>query len=106
MLRACAEIVTESGAEINFYSLDTGVVVDRFKPPENVSTMMFTPDGSRLITAGANTIRFWDPWTGRMCASLTDHAWPIEALAMDSTMSTLVSANSRSVRLWKQGWGG
>lgn len=93
---------SEAGLGISIYDIETNTIVRQIKHPDHISTLMFTPDGSRLIAAVSNTIRFWNPDTGRMLATLSDHQWPIESLSMDATGRILVSSNSRSVRLWKQ----
>lgn len=93
---------SEAGLGISIFDIASNAIVRQIKQPGHISTLMYTPDGSRLIAALSNTIRFWNPDTGRMLATLSDHQWPIESLSMDATGRILVSSNSRTVRLWKQ----
>jgi len=98
-------IATNKGIEIwNPYTRDR---VAKFKAAiDKDLSLVWTPDGTRLLSAGSfsdRTIREWDtstwkqvgdPWRG--------HNDRINALAVDSTGTFLASASSdKDVRLWR-----
>lgn len=93
---------SEHGVGISIFDIELDTVIRRFRHPIPIRTMLYTRDGSRLITAELNMIRILDSETGQMLATLAGHQWPIESLSMDATGRILVSSNSRSVRIWKQ----
>lgn len=47
-----------------------------------VTAVAFSPDGTRLVTAGFDrTVRFWDVRTGKPAAALLRHRFPVRAIA-------------------------
>jgi WD40 repeat protein/predicted Ser/Thr protein kinase len=67
-----------------------------------VAAAEFSPDGTRLATAGGDkTIRLWDPRTGECMATLMGHRDQINALTFAPDGTTLVTVSrDRTVRVW------
>src|SRR5262249_35876662 len=62
----------------------------------------FSPDGSLLASAGLDqTVKLWDPHTGRGVRSLEGHPDTVWAVAFSPDGSLLASASAdQTVRLW------
>jgi WD40 repeat protein len=58
---------------------------------ESFPKLRYSPDGSRLATVGGNTVRIWDPRTGKECISLHGHARAIEDLSWSPDGSRLAT---------------
>jgi WD40 repeat protein/predicted Ser/Thr protein kinase len=73
-----------------------------------VSAVLFTPDGRRLITASADrTVKVWDTHLGLEVMSLRQATGPIVGLALSRDGGVLVAGGGRSNQhelwLWKAG---
>jgi WD40 repeat protein/serine/threonine protein kinase len=68
----------------------------------DVYVAVFSPDGRRLVTAGADrTLKFWGPDTGRELFSASGHANEVNAVCFAPDGATVASASDdRTVRLW------
>lgn len=93
---------SESDEGVSIFDVEVNAVIRRIRHPAFIKTMLYSKDGSRLITAELNMIRFWDSETGQLIATLAGHKFPIESLSMDTSGQILVSSTSRSVRRWRQ----
>ena len=62
----------------------------------------FSPDGSRIVTAGVDSsARLWDATTGRLAATLTGHAGPINNAEFSPDGRRIVTASDDgTARLW------
>jgi eukaryotic-like serine/threonine-protein kinase len=62
----------------------------------------FSPDGTRIVTAGADDIgKVWDAATGKIVATLTGHQDVIQSAAFSPDSSVIVTASDdRTARLW------
>jgi RNA polymerase sigma factor (sigma-70 family) len=83
-------------------SLGRHLVKGRGAPWNGVSTVGFTPDGTRLITGGRdNVLKVWDVATGRELFHMAGHhSWP-EAMAVSTDGKRLASSGQDSlIRLW------
>ena len=64
------------------------------------------PDGRMLLASGSrdNTVRLWDPATGKLIRSLTGHSEPVYSVAFgqgpDGRMLLASGSRNNTVRLW------
>lgn len=68
-----------------------------------VDELCFSPDGSRLISAGYNdhTVRVWDTNTGHEAATLTGHESLVRSVAFSPDQSQFASGSwDGTVKLW------
>jgi WD40 repeat protein len=67
-----------------------------------VNDAVFSPDGSRVATAGEDAaIKIWDAKTGGVLQTLLGHVGPVTAVTFDQTGDRLVSGGAdRSVKIW------
>src|SRR5947199_7013693 len=74
----------------------------RFRHPDAVTAVAFSPDGKTLFAAGADRgIRVWDPDTGRLRRTLQGHTEEVRGLAVTPDGKSLISAGLDStLRLW------
>ena len=58
-----------------------------------MSAVAFSPDGTRLASAGTDgTVRLWDPASGQLTATLEGHADGVSAVAFSPDSHRLASA--------------
>ena len=92
--------VSEPGA-VRVRSAQTGAVVQSFVgSPLRVNAVAFTPDGSRLLTAGADgTVRVWDVSSGKELLALAASDAE-EALAVACVGDRVYAAVGGAVHVW------
>ncbi len=69
---------------------------------QSASRVAFSPDGSRLASAGTDhTVKVWNSATGKELLSLDGHSKPVNRLAFSPDGRRLASAsNDHTVKLW------
>ena len=66
-----------------------------------VNAVAWSPDGTRLATAGDDgTTRLWDPTTGEQLTTLTGHTGSVNAVAWSPDGTRLATAGDDARRLW------
>jgi WD40 repeat protein len=64
-------------------------------------TMVYTPDGKKLITATDKSVRVWDAFTGRQLRRLDGHTAAVRGLSlMPGGRRVLSSSHDKTARLW------
>ena len=65
------------------------------------SVAAFSPDGQRILTVAADSVRIWDTVTGRQIATLEGHTGSVESASFSPDGQRIVTASADcSVRLW------
>ncbi|HRH39437.1 MAG TPA: hypothetical protein PK760_13885, partial [Flavobacteriales bacterium] len=90
--------------EISIWDAETGRLIRRFSGHTAwVSKLVFTKDGSRLISAASDqTIRFWDTRTWNETQVLRGHSSEVHGVALSESTALLASAGKDgSLMLWQ-----
>ena len=93
---------------VRLWDAKTGAALQRLSGHVgSIHALVYTPDGTRLISAGADqVIRIWDLANGRLARSLEGHSAPVHALAIDPHGRLLASAGAEGmIRIWDLGEG-
>jgi WD40 repeat protein len=87
---------------VRLWEVGTKKQVAVLKHPGIVYDVAFHPDGTRLVSAGADhTIRLWDTNTWEEVAELRGHQAYVHSVAFSPDGTRLVSASGDfTVRLW------
>jgi WD40 repeat protein/tRNA A-37 threonylcarbamoyl transferase component Bud32 len=88
---------------IRLWDLKTGAALGSLQDHVgSIHAIIFTPDGSRLISAGLDRlVRIWDPKSGRLLQKLEGHSGAIYALAVRPDGRQIASAgDDKSIRVW------
>lgn len=73
----------------------------RFQAAHSITAIAFAPDGETVASAGADSIRVWDVFTGVERAHFRGHRAPVNALVFSPDGQTLASASSdTTVLIW------
>lgn len=67
-----------------------------------VTSIAFSPD-SQLLASGSddNTVRLWDPDTGRLVKALEGHTHPVRSIAFSGDGRFLATSSYKVVKLWR-----
>ena len=90
--------------EISIWDAETGRLIRRFSGHTAwVSKLVFTKDGSRLISAASDqTIRFWDTRTWNETQVLRGHSSEVHGVALSEPAALLASAGKDgNLMLWQ-----
>jgi WD40 repeat protein len=70
-----------------------------------ITALAFSPDGARLITAGADRlVKIWDPISGQEILSFKGHRHPVSGLAFSPDGRRLLSSDIGGMLLrWETG---
>ena len=80
-----------------------GTLFHRWTTRSAVNALTFSPDGGRVITAGAERdLLVWDPETGRQTIALAGHTLPALGLvAIPGTIRVYSAGLDGTIRLWE-----
>jgi WD40 repeat protein len=82
------------------FDVATGELI-RTLEGHNALDVGFTPDGSRLLTAGADgTVRIWDTQSGEHLDTYTGHKGPVSDLQVSADGSMVASSGAVDVKVW------
>src|SRR5262249_38943735 len=83
---------------------ERGRVTVTLAHPPKVFAAMFSPDGRRILTAGADAMaRIWTA-DGALVATLAGHTQAVLAARFDATGERILTASAdKTVRVWSQG---
>jgi WD40 repeat protein/tRNA A-37 threonylcarbamoyl transferase component Bud32 len=93
---------TFANADLQILNSKTGETSRRFEEPGQVVCLAYSPDGTRLATAGTDQlISLWDVASGRLRAKFTGHTGVVWSLAWAPDGQRLATAGwDGTVRLW------
>jgi WD40 repeat protein len=67
-----------------------------------VTALTVSPDG-KLLCTGSDTLKLWQPRTGKALAMLTGHTSVVSAIALSTNSHTIASSSwDGTIRLWQQ----
>jgi WD40 repeat protein len=91
-----------SGGTVAVWDAATGSVVNRWATPSAIRSLVFSPDGRRVVTAGVeSTLVVWDPVSGRETIALKGHRKPALVLAAAPGPRIYSAGMDGTVRLWE-----
>ena len=109
-------LLTASGSELSLWRVDYWQKTQNFSGHEaRINDIAFSPDGTMIASASGftsivkdsavydadNSVRIWDPESGKQIHRLTGHAGWVLSVAFSPDGSTLASSGTDgSVRLW------
>ena len=91
-----------NGAVIKVFRIPDGKQVTAFGDgPTIISSVVFHPDGRRLLSGGSDqTVRIWDTTTGEQIQQFRGHnAW-VEVAAFRSGTCEIVSVSGLTIKIW------
>ncbi|MEX2287802.1 MAG: Gfo/Idh/MocA family oxidoreductase [Planctomycetaceae bacterium] len=102
---------TSQDEKVNVYDAVTGKAIGYFDGHSRATNcVLFAPDGKTVISAsggrakGFNEVKFWEPMSGDVKATIAGHELPVSALALSPDGKTLATgSHDKSVALWDVG---
>jgi len=87
---------------IKIWDVATGEELKTLSKHQNVSSVLFSPDGKRVVSAGygGHMIRIWDVAMGDELMILHGHKTNIEALAISTDGKRIVSGSFTVAKVW------
>jgi WD40 repeat protein len=104
--KASSESAKVQTADMKDDSLPPGAIVRlgalRLQHVGNISNLLFTRDGTGLISAGSEpVVRLWDPSTGKEVRRFVGHQAPVYSIALSPDSKMLASGGEdQTIRLW------
>jgi hypothetical protein len=72
-----------------------------FLDKESVSSVAFSPDGKRALTAGGASARLWDVSTGKEIRAFSGHSGTVNSVGFSPEGKTVLTGSSdKTARLW------
>ena len=63
--------------------------------------MAFSPDGTRVATAGSRDVLLWDAQTGKLLTAFSGHTGPTASIAYSSDGTRIATgADDGTARIW------
>ena len=95
-------LASVSDKEIILWDVSTGRQLKTCPIKKNVRSMLFSPDGKKLICGGFDgSIRLWDTHTGNLLSTHIGHTDPITTMLFLEDGKTLVSGSmDGTIHLW------
>lgn len=95
-----ARLIAAAGSDLRMWETATGQEVRVTRAHDRVLTAAFSPDGTRIATAGTDhLVRLWDAAGGAEVATLRGHREAVRAVAFAPDGATLVSAGRDRVAI-------
>ncbi len=93
---------SEAQHRIVLFDVQTGAESRRLTGDRLAATLLtFSPDGTRLVSAGGNNICVWDPATGKAIHNFEAHTKPVRAIRVSPDGKLLAScADDDLIRVW------
>ncbi len=92
------KVASDDGVSLSLVAI---VGDSRLKMTGYAFSLVFTPDGRSLISAGDHEVAFWDPRTGELQRALRGHSGRVGAVAISADGQTLVSGGyDHLVKVW------
>ena len=67
---------------------------------DSVSSVAFSPDGTRVLSGGGWTVKLWDAATGALIRTFEGHANPVSSLAFSPDGTRVLSgSNDHTIKL-------
>ena len=109
--RVAAAIQNPSGGKIAVYRVETGEVLANCRGHfgfDAVADLAWSPDGSRLISAGSSdrTARIWEAASAKTLLTLADHTGSVRCVAWSPLNDVIAcGCNDKSIQLWNANTG-
>jgi WD40 repeat protein/tRNA A-37 threonylcarbamoyl transferase component Bud32 len=101
--RLVAALRTRRGGDaLRMLDMNSGATLAVWSSPSRVRSVLFTPEGQRVITAGnENELIVWDPASGRETLRLSGHEKPPLTLVPGPGLSVYSAGLDGTARLWE-----
>lgn len=101
-----ANIAAAAGNDVQLYDAASGDLGDRFNGEQTigvVSSLTFTPDGSKLVVGySLGPIRVFDVTSGRVTSTLDGHTASVRSVSVSADGTVIYSTSiDGSVRIWR-----
>ena len=91
-----------SGGTVAIWDATSGALLNRWITPSAVQAIVFSHDGRRVITAGAESaLVVWDTSTGRETIALEGHKKPVLTLVTAPGLRLYSAGLDGTVRIWE-----